>query len=158
MSTHQLPDGRWICKFPAGTVEDQPKKNKEYFGRGPTAENAARQRDAEIGARCVAKKTTSPTFEELVTRYMLERENTVTKSTLQSLRYKMTRVLIPALGNLQIHELNHSELDKFVVARKKTGVKNRTIRGDILYIRAVVSFAMKKHLIAAHHVAGYDLR
>jgi len=157
MSVHQLPDGRWICKFSPGTIEDQPKKNKIYFGRGPAAENAARQRDAEICARSVARKTTSPSFADLADRYMLDREITATASTLQSLRYKMFRVLIPALGGLQTHELNHQALDKFVALRKKSGVKNRTIRGDILYVRAVVSFALKKHLIASHHVAGYEL-
>jgi len=42
MFVHQRKHGRWIAKFPKGTLPDDPGRTRKYFGRGIEAETAAR--------------------------------------------------------------------------------------------------------------------
>jgi integrase len=155
MSTHQLPDGRWICKFPAGTIPDQPARTKEYFGRGQEAERAARRRNIELGVGVVARKVTTPSFAELATKYLEARRETVTAATYTPLVYMMARAITPIIGQLQAHEIDHNALDSFVSTRRKNGIANRTIRGNLLYIKAVLNYSVAKGLIMAHCMNGY---
>lgn len=156
MSVHQLPDGRWICTIPKGTLPGQTKQTKEYFGRGEDGERKARARNLELGIGVpVNRRATSMSFAELASCYLASRENTATASTIDSLRYKLSRVILVALGNCQAHEVNHAALDRFVAERRKQGVKNRTIRDDLTYIKAVLNYGVRQRLIAASYAGGY---
>ena len=155
MSVHQLPDGRWICKFPAGTIPGQPRKNKEYFGRGPDAERAAWQRNDELGLGAARGKPAAPIFFDLTRQYLDARRNAITKSTYESLILKLTRVILPALGELQVHEITPAVLDRYVAERHAGGVKLRTVRDDLAYIRAVLNFALQRGLIVHNPLVGY---
>lgn len=65
MSVHCLPDGRWICTIPKGTLPGQDKQTKEYFGRGTEGERKARARNLELGIGVpVARRVTSMSFSE----------------------------------------------------------------------------------------------
>lgn len=157
MSVHCLPDGRWICTIPKGTLPGQDKQTKEYFGRGPEGERKARARNLELGIGVpVARRVTSMSFSELAGEYLLAREKTTTKSTMASLLYKVARVILPALGHLQAHEVNHQALDKFVAMRQGQGVKNRTIRDDLTYIKSILNFGVVSHKITTSYAAGYQ--
>lgn len=156
MSVHQLPDGRWICTIPKGTLPGQAKQTKEYFGRGPEGERQARARNLELGIGVpVARRLSSVSFAELAGEYLDAREKTATASTINSLRYKISRVILPIIGNMQAHEVTHQSLDKFVATRQKQGVKNRTIRDDLAYIKAVLNFGVKEQKIAASYASNY---
>lgn len=156
MSVHQLPDGRWICKFPAGTIKDQPKKIKEYFGRGTEGEAAARRRNMELGIGAAKVKSSSPLFEALAAEYLQTRGREMTPSTLSSLQYKVSRVLVPAIGHLHAHEVDHQALANFVHHRRtKAGIKDRTIRDDLAYIGAIMKFALERGRIVSNPAAGY---
>lgn len=155
MSVHQLPDGRWICRYVAGTIKGSPKKTKEYFGRGPEGEAAAIRRNNELGVSSGVKKVCTPLFDDLAGKYLSARSVTATASTVASLRYKISRILIPMLGGLQSHEIDHNALDRFVASRVKQGVKGRTIRDDLTYIKAILSFALAKGLIVSNKTVGF---
>ncbi len=156
MSVHCLPDGRWICTIPKGTLPGQTKQTKEYFGRGPEGERKARARNLELGIGVpVARRVTSMSFGELAGEYLLAREKTTTKSTFESLIYKVNHVILPVLGHLQAHEVNHQSLDKFVAHRQRQEVKNRTIRDDLTYIKAILNFGVTSHRITTSFAAGY---
>jgi len=157
MSVHQLPDGRWICKFPSGTIPNHPKKTKEYFGRGGEGERKAKDRNIELGIGVVAKVAATPIFSTLAGAYVESRSGSMAESTISSLKYKLVSIIIPAIGGLQAHELSHEVLDKYVDGRRSRGVKSRTIRDDITYIRAVMNFAIKRSLIISNPVQGYTL-
>ncbi|MCB2167967.1 MAG: tyrosine-type recombinase/integrase [Deltaproteobacteria bacterium] len=42
MFVHQRKHGRWIARFPKGTLPDDPCPTRQYFGRGIETETAAR--------------------------------------------------------------------------------------------------------------------
>ena len=42
MFVHQRKYGRWIARFPKGTLPDDPCQTRQYFGRGIESETAAR--------------------------------------------------------------------------------------------------------------------
>ena len=156
MSVHQLPDGRWICTIPKGTMPGQTKQTKEYFGRGPDGERKAKARNLELGIGVpVGKRAASMLFESLAFDYLEAREVSATASTVNSLRYKLLRVILPVLGSLQAHEVNHTALDRFVASRQKQGVKNRTIRDDLTYIKAILNFGVEKNKITTSYARGY---
>lgn len=155
MSVHQLKDGRWICKFPAGTIPGQPRKVKEYFGRGPDAERAARQRNDELGIGAGRAARPTPIFFDLARQYLEARRNVITKSTYQSLVLKLARVILPAIGDLQSHEVTPAVADRYVADRHAGGVKLRTIRDDLAYIKAVFNFAVQRGLVLFNPLAGY---
>ena len=81
----------------------------------------------------------------------------MTDATVKSLEYKIGHIILPEIGQVTAHEMTHSVLDRFVSTRKIDGVKNRTIRDDLTYIRAVMNFAMQRGLIVSNPVAGYAL-
>lgn len=156
MSVHQLPDGRWICTIPKGTLPGQTKQVKEYFGRGDDGERKARDRNLELGIGVpVARRVSSISFGELATEYLDAKERSATEATIESLRYKMSRVILPILGDLNAHEVDHRALDRFVESRQKQGVKNRTIRDDLAYIKATLNYGVKEQKIAASYATNY---
>jgi len=104
----------------------------------------------------VAQKLASPTFAELANTYMATKSTTATASTFASLEYKISRILLPLLGQLQAHELTHQALEQFVASRKRQGVKNRTIRDDLTYIKAVMNFSVIRSLISSNPTIGYQ--
>jgi integrase len=157
VSTHQLPDGRWICKFPAGTIPDQPTRTKEYFGRGSDGEKAAARRNAELGVGKVARKTAAPLFSDLAVEYLRAREGTMSPSTFRSFGYMLDAILIPYLGNIPADRITHATIDAFIRARQKDGVKNRTIRDQITYIHTILNHAVKNERIVFNQIKGHAL-
>jgi len=155
MSVHRLPDGRWICRFIKGTIPGSPQKTKEYFGRGPDGEAAAKRRNAELGIGIRKQKISTPSFAELAGVYLVNKENSMRQSTYSSLAIKITRVIAPYLGEYQVHELSFNELDKYCSFRISQGVKNRTIRDDLTYIQAILNYAVERSLVVSNPVKGY---
>jgi integrase len=153
MSTHQLPDGRWICKY---LLDGRQKK--EYFGRGPEAEKTARARDKELAAsRNTEKKITDPIFSELAFEYLKARQNTMTASTYRCVEGLVENILVPYLGQKEAGKISHATIDAFVIARKKEGVKNRTVRDNINYVHTILNYAVKTGRIILNPIKGYTL-
>ena len=158
MSVHCLPDGRWICRFIAGTIKGSPKKTKEYFGRGPEGQAAAIRRNDELGVSSGgSQRIHTPLFDELAGTYFAARLATATASTVDSLKYKISRVLIPHIGSLMAHEIDHDALSRFVAARVAQGVKNRTIRDDITYIKAIMAYSLQQGTISLNKTLGFAM-
>jgi integrase len=157
VSIHQLPDGRWICKFPAGTIPDQPTRTKEYFGRGSDGEKAAARRNAELGIGKAARKALAPLFADLAIEYLRAREGTMVPSTFRAVGYMVDAILLPYLGNIPADKITHETIDAFIRARKRDGVKNRTIRDQINYIHTILNHAVKAERIVYNQIKGHAL-
>ena len=156
MSTHQLKDGRWICKFPAGTLKGDPKRTKEYFGRGPEGERKAKERNAELGIGVASKKATTPNFLTLYDEYIESRKGSIKKGTLASLQCRLPAVVLPILGHLQAHEIDHDALDSFVKScRERRGLKNNSINAYLIYVFAVMNHAADRGRIISNPIKGY---
>jgi integrase len=111
--------------------------------------------DAEIAAKIRQKHITSPTFEILADTYYESRKNEIQPSTADSLSIKIEIILVPILGDFQVHDLSFKKLDDFCAFRRKQGVKNRTIRDDLTYIQAILNFAVSRSVIEVNPVKGY---
>ncbi len=55
--------------------------------------------------------------------------------------------LLRVLGNRSVYNLIESDLDLFILARRKEGVRDKTINGDLIIIRAVLNHALSIGLL-----------
>lgn len=149
MSVHQLPDGRWICKWTQGG-----KQRKEYFGRGKEAEERAKTRNTELGIGVAKNALATPTLHDLAVVYLERKRVAWSDSNYTQVVYKIDR-LLARLGRLQAHQLNHAAIDAYVEARRSGGVKFNTINGELTYLHAILNAAVERGLIIANPAAKY---
>ena len=57
------------------------------------------------------------------------------------------RQLLRILGNVSVYDLTESTLDCFILARRKEGVCDKTINGDLIILRAVLNHAVSVSLL-----------
>ena len=57
------------------------------------------------------------------------------------------RRLLRVLGNRSIYDLIEADLDHFVLARRREGVRDKTINGDLIILRAVLNHAVAVGLL-----------
>lgn len=159
MSVHQLKDGRWIVQHQKGKDPDRPTANKKYFGRGPEAERAARDHDAALHAdsRRKAASPPSPRFVDLANEYLMAKKLTMTPVNWQLTVDKMRLVILPIIGQMMAHELTLQQIDTYADTRARDGVKRTTIHREISDIRAVLRWAVKRRLLAANPMDGYEM-
>jgi hypothetical protein len=155
MSVAQLKDGRWVCRYPQGKDPDRPESIAKYFGRGQEGEMSARafNESLGLGTRIVEH---SPLFVELVNGYIKAKEHTMATSSFSNLCIKMEGVIIPELGNIQVHNLIPARLDQYVSERFKS-VKLTTIHRELSDIRAVIRWAVSRRIIAANPMEWFIL-
>ena len=55
--------------------------------------------------------------------------------------------LLRVLGNPSVYNLIESDLDRFILARRKEGVRDKTINGDLIILRAVLNHAVSVGLL-----------
>ncbi len=55
--------------------------------------------------------------------------------------------LLRVLGNRSVYDLIESDLDHFVLARREEGVRDKTINGDLIILRAVLNHAVAVGLL-----------
>jgi integrase len=56
MFVHQRKHGRWIARFPKGTLPDDPGQTRQYVGRGIESETAARLFNDSLSLITLRKK------------------------------------------------------------------------------------------------------
>lgn len=127
MSVHQTKDGRWHVKYYING-----KAKKEYFGRGLEGEQKAHDRDQELKSTKIIKpytrrstKVEAPTFGALANEYITAKTADISKSSLKNLWYKLTGVILPEIGHIQVTRLTHKRLDQYVQKRLATPVTKR---------------------------------
>jgi integrase len=155
VSVHQLPDGRWIAKFPANSIPDQPRKRKEYFGRGPAAERAAHDYNDSLGIGR-QKRQTSPRFAELALAYLEGKSGIITATTEEKWRTRMSGTILPRVGSAMAHDITPEFLDRYVSERGKT-VKRNTLHRELTDIRSILRWAVKRKMLAANPMADYEM-
>lgn len=156
MSVHQLKDdGRWICKFPPGTIPAAPKKTKEYFGRGPDAERAAHELNDKLGLG-KQKRQVSPRFTDLAIAYLEAKQGIIAASTEARWKVRMGKTVLPAFGNIMTHEITPEYLDRYVVTRLKT-VKRNSVHRELTDVRSILRWAVKRKLLATNPMEGFEM-
>jgi len=155
MSTHQLPDGRWIVKAKAGTWPLQPRKTKEYCGRGPEGESRAKGLNLELGVGLPTKAVSTPVFSTLAAEYMEAKGPGMRDQSKRTAENRFNASILPFIGQFQAHEIDHKVLDRFIDHHRQRGRKNSTINTFLVCIFAALNHAAKRGAIIANPVAGY---
>lgn len=153
MSVHQTKDGRWFS-----TYYDGPKKKFEYFGRGDLAKRKAEIRDAEIKQNKGKLRIDGGlTIAEICQQYHCE--HPVKESTLKSDFYRLSKIILPALGEIQAEALTTQDLNKYVAKRLEEGRSRRTVGREISLIKAAFNWAAAQDppLILRNPLAKFTL-
>lgn len=157
MSVHQLKDGRWIVQHQKGKDPERPNANKKYFGRGAEAERAARDFDSELHTGRHRATPQSPRFVDLANEYLTAKKLTMTPVNWDLTVDKMRLVILPIIGQMMAHELTPKQIDNYAATRSGDGVKRTTIHREISDIRAVLRWSVKRRLLAANPMDGYEM-
>lgn len=155
MSVHRLPDGRWVCKFKPGTIPDQPRKTKLYFGRGPDAERAAHDYNDSFGLGKQPRQK-SPTFAALALAYLEAKAGIISASTEATWQRRMAGTIIPAIGDTMAHHITPAYLDQYAASRLKS-VKRNTLHRELTDIRSILRWAVKRKMLAANPMSDYEM-
>lgn len=157
MSVHRLPDGRWFVQY-----RIDKGYRREYFGRGIDAEQKARDRNRAILAeRDPGRLRQTPEegekqFWELVNDYVEARRGSIEPTTLNRMKYKFVKVILPALGEIDVRRLTPEVLDQYVSQRLRENRKRTTIHTELTLIMAVINWAMKRRYLLINPLAGYE--
>jgi len=156
LSVHRTADGRWFSQW---RDKNSGKVKKKYFGRGLSAEAAARSEDEARPTRPWQRRTpqrVSPYFFELVNEYLAAKSDEIAATTLDLMIGKMRAVILPELGRLPAIRISAAALDTYVARRLKT-VKRTTVHRELSDIQAVLNWAAApdRKLITHNPVARY---
>lgn len=153
MAVGKTKDGRWFVCGRKGFWPDEPNRTKEYFGRD--GEALAQQRDLELKASKPVKSF-APTLEVVAAAYFQAKISSMEKTSLDILRIKLTRVVLPYFKNTPASNLTPARLDKYVARRLKT-VKRTTVHRDLSDIRAILNWAVGRGMISDNPMKGYEM-
>jgi len=156
MSVHQLPDGRWFVKYARGTNKDDPGRQREYFGRGPEAEEAAHRRNMDLGLGST-RNPSGPTFADIASDYLSVKEGSMSPRQLQNLIYQLEGLILPILGGLAASRVTPAELDKYVAARRGAGIKMNSVARELSTIRAIIRRAAARKVIPENPMTGFEM-
>ncbi len=158
MSVHQLKDGRWICRHPKGKDPERPEAIARYFGRDEAGRQAAHAFNDALGftTRQGCAKQHSPSFAELVNAYTLARKDTLARSSFENFCIKMEKIILPEIGDTMAHAITPTRLDAYVSARAMS-VKLTTIHRELSDIRAVLRWAVSRHLISSNPMEWFAM-
>lgn len=156
MSVHQLKDGRWIVAYRSGN-----KYLREYFGRGIEAEKKARERNGELNLNeyhrsAEPPKPLSPTFNQLAEAYITSRSIHMQESTITALGYKLSAVILPAIGTTEAANITHRQIDKYVQSRLSAGKSKSTVHRELSDIVAILNWSVKRGLLLRNPLSGYQ--
>lgn len=164
MAVAQTKDGRWYVAGKKGFWPDEPVRTRQYFGRGPAAEQAARRRDAELGGiRSKPSSADGPAFAELAAAYL--REKRFAPKSHRELVIRLAKIILPAIGHRRALRLNHADMDAYVdkrrttrAQRKKTFIRDSTIRREVTDIKSILNWSVKRRppLIPHNPVSSYS--
>ncbi len=141
MAVTQTKDGRWLVYYV--NPSPPPKIKKEYFGRGATAQAQAKKRDNELGFRRTRPRQgqdEGPIFVALAAEYS---GKGFSENSLKHLNIRLESTILPAIGDIPAIKISFADMDKYIDNRRKT-VKDNTIRREIVDIKAILNWAVKR--------------
>ena len=156
MAVRQLKDGRWICYYRDRATKQQ---RREYFGRGPEGEAAARARDNGLPLMNRRPRSatggTGPDFFDCSDIYI--RSGNFNENSKKHLLIRLEKNIWPVIGHRPAMRLNDTDLDRYVAGRRSAGVKNSTIRRELTDIMAILNHAARRRppLIPFNPVRDY---
>ena len=125
MAYTQIKDGRWIVYYRAPGKHGKSQVKKEYFGRGPEAQAAAKARNDELDLRVTRparkKPAAGPLFFELAEEYVQNKH--FSENSKKQLKIRLNANILPALGTLPALRITDKDLDDYVKSRRACTVR-----------------------------------
>jgi len=148
----QLKDGRWIVYH-----RDGGRIVREYFGRGPVAEEKATRRNIEMGFGEKPIKPGGIAFRDLAKEYTRNKTLSFSANSIKHLQIRLKANIRPAFGNKLAIALTDNDLDNYVRTRRKAGVKFSTISRELTDVKAILnwSVARRPRLLEFNPVRDY---
>jgi integrase len=139
MSVHQLKDGNWFVQYL--NPDPPPRLKREYFGRGATGQARAEKRNRSTGKRAPVANE-GPTILDIAGEYIETKEFNENSKNMLAIRLKAN--ILPFFGNKQAARISHADIERYIYHRRKT-VKGSTVRREIVDIKAILTWAVKRH-------------
>jgi integrase len=152
----QLPDGRWSVQGRPGYWPDEPKRRKEYFGRGERARLAALNRDEELRQRKYKRphvNASSILFDALAEKYYEHGATYMRAATIAGLSYRID-VLNDHFGGVPAGDITPALTDKFVTKRLQK-VTRTTVASDLTYLKRILNWGVERRLIGINPIEKY---
>lgn len=156
MAVVQLPDGRWSVQGRSGYWPDEPKRRKEYFGRGDAARLAALNRDEELRQRKYKRSNVNAStlmFDTLAEKYYEHGATYMRKTTINGLAYRID-VLLNHFGGVPAGDITPALTDKFVTKRLQK-VTRSTVNSDLTYLKRILNWGVEERLIGINPIERY---
>lgn len=159
MAIAQLPDGRWMVYYRDPSVHPGYIK-REYFGRGPDAENQARARDAALTLkkRRPRRSDQGPEIGEIARIYATAHLFATPAARTQH-EIRMTSRVLPYFGHLPALRIQDDTIDRYISQRRTAGVTYSTIRRELVDVKAILNFAVRRRppLIPFNPIRDYRI-
>lgn len=130
MSVHQTKTGLWFAKW-----YESGKEKRKYFD----LEAKAVEHDAEIKRAKTEVNTFGLTVNQILKAY--HEQHPIEQSTGLTDYYRITRILVPDLGQFYADQLGTERLNAFVQKRLAVGKKRSTIAREISVLKAAFAWA-----------------
>lgn len=160
MALTQLKDGRWMVYYRDPSVHPKYIK-REYFGRGQEAENRAHARNRELGLRSPKKsrhEATGPEFSWLAQAYAEAHRFASARARWQH-ETRMVSKVLPFFGAIPAARITDLDMDRYIAQRRHDGVAYSTIRRELVDLKAIMNFAVRRRppMIPFNPVRDYRL-
>jgi integrase len=160
MAVTMLPDGRWVCYYRRRGPDGKSRVIKEYFGRDSDAESKARARDDELvlRPRRPRRPTSGPDFGKLAEIYF-DVHNFASPRAREQHEIRMVSRVLPFFGNRPAVRLTDSDIDNYISRRRAAGVTFSTIRRELVDVKAILNFAVRRRppLIPFNPIRDYRI-
>ena len=152
MGVSCTPDGRWHIVY---RDRETKKLKKEYFGRGVQGEVAAKNRFDTLNIRQYGRSPEryAPTFKDIVKSYFRDKQESLTKSTIDGMMPKVLSIYLPMLGHYVADRIDDERIHAYISERLKK-VKRTTIHRELSDIRAILNWAVRKRIILSNPMVG----
>ncbi len=139
MSVHQLKDGNWFVQYL--NPDPPPRLKREYFGRGATGQARADQRNRHVGKKAPIENE-GPIFAAIAIEYTEAKDFNENSKNMLIIRLKAN--ILPFFGSMQAARISHTDIERYIYQRLET-VKGSTVRREIVDIKAILTWAVKRH-------------
>lgn len=169
MAVRQRKNGSWKVEFRRGRDPERPNSTSRTFKTKAAAEkfnDNLRDRRGKMPAG-------GPSFAELAEEYNRAKIASMSTTDQDNNYYKLSSIILPRIGELPAMGVTHARLDRYVSGRmqdhvyvslgrgkkKKTDrrVTLSTIHRELSIIRAILNWSVRRRLIIASPMAGYEM-
>lgn len=143
MGIHLLPSGRYRLQIRRADLQVDTTYDTEA---------AARRAQAQYLGRGL--KRTGPTLEKAWGLYLESRQFLEKKANTRRSEETHIKPGLARLGDRALVAITADDIDSFIVARQKAGMRPDTVRNEVAALSAVFAFAQKRSMLSANPCIG----